>query len=403
MAGQAARLRRAPLPLRPIDILHVVPGYFPDQGGIQTLVHALNVHVQQRYGFTSAILAQSANPGLESPRSSEDAPVYRIGSWIVDAINHPEPQAEPAARLKAFTALSRLFEETREVFAASQPRIVHIHQSPLAAHPAAAIAGAQGIPVVSHVHGLLDGNEPASLRRRLREGKYVIAVSAAVQRSITDHIPGIQAPLLLPNAVPDPLSDVTPWQPTSPSVGIVSRFTAEKGLTYGIQALALVRQRIPDLRIRLAGAGPEAGALLEMCTALDLVRAVDYLGSIDNQRALSAIAGVDVVVVPSVDTEGFSLTALEAAILGKPVVGTNVGGLVETVVSGETGLLVPPRDIHAMSDAISTLLTDDFVYRRMSKTARARALERFPMDKFTDQMGKLYGSMVPHNPGRTPP
>lgn len=403
MATQATRPRRAPLSRRPVDVLHVVPGYLPDQGGIQTLVHALSTHVQQRYGFTSAILAQSANPGLESPRPSDNSPVYRIGSGIDDAINNPEPQDGSASRLKAFTALSQLFEDTREVFAASQPRIVHIHQSSLPAHPAAAIAGAQGIPVVSHVHGLLDGSEPQSLRQRLMEGKYVIAVSAAVRRSIMDHIPGIQAPLLIPNAVPDPIRDVTPWRPTSPSVGIVSRFTAEKGLSYGIQALALARQHIPGLRIRLAGAGPEGGGLSDLCTALDLVHAVDYLGSVENQRALDVIAGVDVVVVPSVDTEGFSLTALEAAILGKPVVGTTVGGLMETVVSGRTGLLVPPRDIHAMSDAITTLLTDELTYRRMSRAARESAIERFPMDKFTDEIGELYGSMITQDPGRTTP
>ena len=398
MATQVSRSQRTSPPCRPVDVLHVVPGYFPDQGGIQTLVHCLSAQVRERFGLTSAVVSQSSTPGLAPPCPSDEVPVYRIGSRIVDTLDHSESHDNPAMRLEAFAALSHLFEDIRGVFAASQPRIVHIHQSPLPAHPAAAIAGAQGIPVVSHIHGLLDGSEPQALRQRLMEGRYVIAVSNAVRQSIMEHFSGIQEPRLIRNAIPDPMVNTTPFRPTSPSGAMVSRFTDEKGLAYGMQALDLVRQRIPGLRIRLAGAGPGEADLWNVCRDLNLVHAIDYLGPIDNQRALDVIAGVDVVVVPSVDTEGFSLTALEAALLGKPVVGTLVGGLAETVIHGETGTLVKPRDIHAMADAISGLLTESTLYRRMSVASRKRALQRFPMDKFTDDMGELYGSIIAINP-----
>lgn len=398
MATQVSRSQRTSLPCRPVDVLHVVPGYFPDQGGIQTLVHCLSAQVRERFGLTSAVVSQSSTPGLAPPCPSDEMAVYRIGSWIVNALHGPEQLNNPVSKLEAFGALSKLFGETREVFAATQPRILHIHHNSLPALPAAAIAGSKGVPVVLHVHGLLAKGELRWFHRLRAQGAHIVAVSTAVQRSIMANSLRDSEPLLIRNAIPDPMVGVRPWRPTSPSVGMVSRFTAEKGLAHGMQALDLVRQRIPGLRIRLAGAGPGEADLWNVCRDLNLVHAIDYLGPIDNQRALDVTAGVDVVVVPSVETEGFSLTALEAALLGKPVVGTSVGGLAETVTNGETGLIVPPRDIHAMADAIETLLTEASLYRRMSIASRRRALERFPMDKFTEDMGSLYGSMITTSP-----
>ena len=81
-----------------------------------------------------------------------------------------------------------------------------------------------------------------------------------------------------------------------------------------------------------------------------------------------------------VGREGFGVTCLEAMAHGKPVVASAVGGLLDLVVDGETGLLVPPRDPAALRRALERLLSDPELRRRLGAAARERARERFSWD-----------------------
>ena len=97
------------------------------------------------------------------------------------------------------------------------------------------------------------------------------------------------------------------------------------------------------------------------------IKAVGY--STEPERYMSVS---DVFCLPSY-REGFGNVVIEAAAMGVPTVGTRIVGLVDSVVDGETGILVPPRDVDALADALSRILSDEALRMRMGKAAQERA------------------------------
>jgi glycosyltransferase involved in cell wall biosynthesis len=96
-----------------------------------------------------------------------------------------------------------------------------------------------------------------------------------------------------------------------------------------------------------------------------------------------------VVALPS-RTEGLPIVLLEAMAQARPVVATPVGGTPELVVDGETGVLVPPGDVHALAQALREVLDDDERARRLGESGRRRVEEHFSAERMADAVLKLY-------------
>jgi starch synthase len=101
----------------------------------------------------------------------------------------------------------------------------------------------------------------------------------------------------------------------------------------------------------------------------------------------------DIVVVPSY-SEGQGLVAIEAMASGKPLVASNVGGLAEVIVNGETGILIPPKNSGALADAILTLLADPGRATAMGTAGKLRAQANYSVAQMIDSVQKLYLSIV---------
>jgi glycosyltransferase involved in cell wall biosynthesis len=105
-----------------------------------------------------------------------------------------------------------------------------------------------------------------------------------------------------------------------------------------------------------------------------------------------------VVACPS-RREGFGVACLEAMAHGRPVVATRVGGLLDLVVDGETGIVVPPRDPAALRSALDRLLADPDLRRRLGMAGRDRARTQFSWERVTDATLAAYaeaaGTMHP--------
>lgn len=152
-----------------------------------------------------------------------------------------------------------------------------------------------------------------------------------------------------------------------------SSFRALKRVGDAVRALSLVRKSREAVLV-LAGDGPEHPAVQAEVSRLGLSQYVRFLGPLAQYADL--LGRADLFLLPS-DTESFGLAALEALACGVPVVAGGVGGLVEVVRDGETGLLIPPAHPEALAAAIVSLLDDEPRRRAMSVAARTDALSRF--------------------------
>src|SRR5207247_8999368 len=106
------------------------------------------------------------------------------------------------------------------------------------------------------------------------------------------------------------------------------------------------------------------------------------------------LSEVTVSVLPCVSSEGLSNTLLESMAAGVPVVATTVGGNPEVVQDGRTGLLVPPRDPHALANAIGRLLQDPDLASRCGRAGRQRVAEHFSIDQMVSKTERLYLTLL---------
>jgi glycosyltransferase involved in cell wall biosynthesis len=159
-----------------------------------------------------------------------------------------------------------------------------------------------------------------------------------------------------------------------PQVLFVGRLSREKGILELVQAA-------DGLPLVVAGDGP----LREQVPQARGFVPHHALGPLYERAA--------VVAVPS-HREGFGVACAEAMAHGRPVVASAVGGLLDLVVDGETGVLVPPRDVPALRAALERLLADRQLRRRLGEAGRERIRERFSWAAVTDATIAAYGDAL---------
>jgi glycosyltransferase involved in cell wall biosynthesis len=178
--------------------------------------------------------------------------------------------------------------------------------------------------------------------------------------------------------------------PAGPAV-TVARLSPEKDLETLLHAVALVVRRHPGFRLEVAGDGPCRADLERVAAELGLGGAVRFLGSVRDVPGLLARARLFAL---SSLTEGISLTLLEAMARGLPVVATRVGGNVEVVAEGQTGLLVPARNPAALADALGRLWADAGECTRLGRAGRQRVEQHFDVRRMVAEYEAIYRGTV---------
>lgn len=162
--------------------------------------------------------------------------------------------------------------------------------------------------------------------------------------------------------------------PQAPVIGCTARLHAENDHVTLLHAFARLADRWPNAQLLLVGRGQEEPRLRALAEALDVRGRIRFAG--EQADVAPWLAQLDVYVQPSL-TAGISNSILEAMATGLPVVATAVGGTVEVVADGETGLLVPPGDPVAMAEALERLLADPARVEAVGRAGRARAEAHF--------------------------
>jgi glycosyltransferase involved in cell wall biosynthesis len=117
------------------------------------------------------------------------------------------------------------------------------------------------------------------------------------------------------------------------------------------------------------------------------------LGKIPHSQIRDILSVVDIFLMTSI-AEGTPLVILEAMSMGIPVVATDVGGISEQVANGKTGIVVPPKDVNAIAEAVLYLLENDEIRKQYGIKARERIVKFFSLNKCVEEHKLLYEDIV---------
>jgi len=367
-----------------VRVLHLSWEYPPlVYGGLGRHVHAL-AEAQAAAGHDVVVLAQ--HPG------GEGVPVDEVVNGVrVVRVPH-DPPAIPMTELLAWVlALNHAFTRAGMRLGRSwTPEVLHGHDW-VVAHTGAALRQEYGVPLVATMHATEAGRHQGWLPNALStaihttewwftfEARRVIGCSQHMRWEVTRLF---ELPPDKVDVIPSGI-DLSEWTTTpdqvaaardelggdGPMVLFAGRLEWEKGVHTLIEAVPRLRRRFPGLRLVVIGKGSQQESLEELARRLRVSRSVHFAGWRTESGLRAAAAAADVAVVPSV-YEPFGLVALEAAALGTPLVASDTGGLAEIVVNGETGLTFPALDAAALADAVTSMLRDEVVARRVVREAR---------------------------------
>jgi len=167
---------------------------------------------------------------------------------------------------------------------------------------------------------------------------------------------------------------------------LIARMIAAKGVREYARAAALIRQLHPDVEFHLVGgldSNPDALTQAEL-SSWQADRILVWHGEVDD--VMPHIEAAHVYVLPSYYREGTPRSILEAMAVGRPVITTDAPGCRETVVDGENGFLVPPRDALRLAAAMERFVERPGIIEIMARRSRARAEEKYDVNKVNAQM-----------------
>ena len=159
-------------------------------------------------------------------------------------------------------------------------------------------------------------------------------------------------------------------KPRLRQVCMIGSLRWQKGYNYALSAFAQFAEKHPDWQLVIAGEGPLRDELNQQVHQLDIDDKVRLLGTVDRATLISLLNQSSVLMLSSV-SEGFPKVILEAMACGTPVVATDVGSCGEIVPGA--GIVVPPKDVAALSKALCQLAENNAVWQRYSETACKRA------------------------------
>ncbi len=177
----------------------------------------------------------------------------------------------------------------------------------------------------------------------------------------------------------------------SPTIATVGRLTPVKGHSHLLLAVRDLVQTWRHLRVLIVGKGKLEGVLKQEVVDLGLSENVIFTGHLEDVTGIWNL--VDAFILPSL-SEGMPLSLLEAMAAGVPPVATRVGGVVEAIEDGKTGLLVPPGDSQALAGSIRRLLEDRTLADEIGKSARQAVAGRFSLPRMVQAYREIYAELI---------
>ena len=328
--------------------------------------------------------------------------LQRDGLFEREGVRYLASHAEGGGWRKARSALSA-FWLTALLCLRTRPGVVHVHAASHASFLRKSllllIARVAGCKTVFHLHGggfrQFATQESGALMRRwirhtLETSAVVIALSEGWAAFLREFAPAARV-VVVPNSVRVPDGPVQPGQPGR--ILFLGRAENAKGIFELLDAVAALKPVFPDIHLVVGGDG-ELARVKSRAAELGIIGHLTLLGWIDPQARDRELARACVFCLPS-HAEGLPMAMLEAMAAGKAVVVSAVGGIPEAVADRDNGLLVPPRDVLALSAGLSAVLGDAGLRSALGRRARDTIVQRFSTEVVSGRLSAIYRELAP--------
>ncbi|SES68444.1 Glycosyltransferase involved in cell wall bisynthesis [Nitrosospira multiformis] len=275
--------------------------------------------------------------------------------------------------------------------------VIHAHL-PNAHSLAGILSRLTDTPAIATIHGRYLSMRDFEVHKLMNTHISVVAKTAyfqALTLGVTStklrFIPnGIDTKIFYPAPKSNYLHSLIKIPPEAPLVGFIGRLSPEKGPEMFVRMAQLAHKRLKNCHFVLVGEGPMRRELQNEIDEHDLT---DHIHMAGLQRDMTKIYPCLDLVVSTSYSEAMPLVIVEAMASGLPVVATNVGGVVDIVEVGGTGLLKKPGDTEGLANDVVTLMTSNSIRIRMGEAARKRVEEKFDLNDIVAQTAQLLRSL----------
>jgi len=362
--------------------------FWPLIGGLEVIGVELLSRLKKK-GYELEVIAHDEGGVLSETDSFEGIPIRRFP--FHEVLEEANVDRIMSIRME----LNRLLDAFR-------PELIHMHTLVAQTLFYPMVARSRDTRLLVTRHELFDSwrdTGPDTVPNRiLRSADWVACCSEAVLAQTRQVIPELEGrSSVILNGSPMPPLEPSALSFTPPVILCLGRLVVSKGFDLAIEAFARILARHPDARLCIVGDGPARRELEDLVAVLGIEDAVFFAGSVPPGGVPREINASTVVLMPSRNSEGFGLVALEASQMGRPVIASRLGGLPEVVRDGSTGILIEPDDVGALSDAILRLLDEPGTAVRLGHAGREHA-EAFSMERYADEYDALYRKLIMEKP-----
>jgi len=374
-----------------MKILQTPVRFYPFTGGVENYVYYLSRELVNSGNQVKVVCANE--PDIESKQRVEGIEVERL------------PYMGKIANTNITTGLPGALSD-------GDYDIIHTHiPTPWSADWSAFYSNSKKKPLVVTYHNDIIGQGLASLVARIYNSvglNYVLKTAAKIiitqpgYLQSSSHLAKYQDKIeVIPNGV-----DVEKFQPIQASdnedkstiffLSVLDEFHKYKGLDYLLEALKIVKNNVPDVKLIVGGKGVLLDHHQEMAASLGLKDNVEFAGFIPDEEIADYYSQASVFVLPSISSlqEGFGIVALEALACQTPVVTTDIVGVAHDLKQIKGGIVIPPRDTHKLADAITQILSDAEMQKEMGQRGRKLVQEKYTWKVVASSMEKVYKEIL---------
>jgi glycosyltransferase involved in cell wall biosynthesis len=374
-----------------MKILQTPVRFYPFTGGVENYVYYLSRELVKSGNQVKVVCAKE--PDIESKQRVEGIEVERL------------PYMGKIANTNITTGLPGALSD-------GDYDIIHTHiPTPWSADWSAFYSNSKKKPLVVTYHNDIIGQGLASLVARIYNSvglNYVLKTAAKIiitqpgYLQSSSYLAKYRDKIeVIPNGV-----DVEKFQPIQASdnedkstiffLSVLDEFHKYKGLDYLLEALKIVKNNVPDVKLIVGGKGVLLDHHQEMAASLGLKDNVEFAGFIPDEEIADYYSQASVFVLPSISSlqEGFGIVALEALACQTPVVTTDIVGVAQDLKQIKGGIVIPPRDTHKLADAITQILSDAQMQKEMGQRGRKLVQEKYTWKGVASSMEKVYKEIL---------